>query len=225
MEPSRNVASVVADIIPRMTSDPKHLVEAGYDIIAGEYLEWSGRIEGDPRLRFLDTLMRRIPAGGYVLELGCGAGVPCTAALAEQHDVLGVDVSAAQLTLARRNVPQARFLKEDMTCLRLPSGSFDAVTAFYSVVHVPREEQAALFTRIAGWLRPGGLLLAALGCKGTNGVEDDWLGAPMYFSSHDAATNRELLGQAGLSLLVDEQVTMDEPEGPATFQWIMAIRE
>lgn len=205
-----------------MTGDPKDLVEAGYDIIADEYLEWSGRIEGDPRLRFLDLLVQRLPAGAQVLELGCGAGVPCTAALAERHDVLGVDMSATQVARARVNVPGARFFKEDMTRLRLPAGSFDAVSAFYSIVHIPREEQAALFARVAGWLRPGGFFLAALGCKGTNGVEDDWLGAPMYFSSHDAATNRELLGQAGFTLLVDEQVTMDEPEGPATFQWVLA---
>jgi SAM-dependent methyltransferase len=205
-----------------MTADPKRVVEAGYDIIAEEYLEWSARIEGDPRLRFLDALLRRMPEGGDVLELGCGAGVPCTAAIAEQHDVLGVDLSAAQLALARANVPRARFRKDDMTRLRFPAGSFDAVAAFYSIVHIPREDQAALFTRVAEWLRPGGLFLAALGCKGMNGVEEDWLGAPMYFSSNDAATNRDLLGRAGLTLLVDEQVTMDEPEGPATFQWILA---
>ena len=44
----------------------------------------------------------------------------------------------------------------------------------------------------------------------------------MYFSSHDAATNRELLHHAGFTLLVDEQVTMREPDGLATFQWVLA---
>src|SRR3954468_5669938 len=98
-------------------SDPKDIVEAGYDIIAGEHLDWIGRIDGDPRLRFLEALTVRLPASAAVVDLGCGAGIPCPAALAERYDVLGVDISTAQLELARRMVPRARFVKEDMTAL------------------------------------------------------------------------------------------------------------
>lgn len=119
-------------------------------------------------------------------------------------------------------VPRAQFRKEDMTALEFPAGSFDAVTAFYSVGHIPRHLHAALFTRIAQWLRLGGLFLAASACGSTDGVETDWLSAPMYFSSHDPETNRNLLQQAGLTLLIDEQVTMQEPDRPSTFQWVMA---
>jgi hypothetical protein len=46
----------------------------------------------------------------------------------------------------------------------------------------------------------------------------------MFFSSHDAPTNRRLLTEAGLTVLVDELVTMHEPEGPATFQWVICCR-
>ncbi|MFJ7212540.1 class I SAM-dependent methyltransferase [Amycolatopsis sp. NPDC098790] len=203
-------------------SDPRKIVESGYDSSAERYLEWSARIADDPRLRFLGELTDRLADGSDVLDLGCGAGVPCTKLLAERHDVLGVDVSAAQLDLARRNVPGARFEKADMAAVSFPDGSFDAVTAFYSVLHVPREEQGALFTRIARWLRPGGWFLAALGCSEANGVEDDWLGTPMFFSSHAPDGNRRLLADAGFTLVVDETVTMHEPEGPATFHWVLA---
>jgi SAM-dependent methyltransferase len=202
-------------------SDPRDIVEAGYDSIASEHLDWIGRIVGDPRMRFLAALTERLPESGVVLDLGCGAGVPCTAALAEHYDVLGVDISAAQLELARRLVPKARFRKADIAAVDFPDGGFDAVTAFYSIGHVPRQRHAEIFARIAKWLRPGGLFLAALACGGTDGVEDDWLGAPMYFSSHDPATNRDLLQQAGFNLLVDELVTMREPEGSATFHWVI----
>ncbi|MBE1501168.1 cyclopropane fatty-acyl-phospholipid synthase-like methyltransferase [Amycolatopsis lexingtonensis] len=205
-------------------SEARRIVESGYDSSAGRYLEWSARIEDDPRLRFLSELTGRLPAGSRVLDLGCGAGVPCTAVLAEHHDVVGVDLSATQLELARRNVPGARFEKADMTAVSFPDGGFDAVTAFYSVLHVPREEQGALFVRIARWLRPGGWFLAALGCSEANGVEADWLGTPMFFSSHAPAVNRRSLEAAGFTLEVDEPVTIQEPEGPARFHWVLARR-
>lgn len=202
-------------------SDARRIVETGYDSSAERYLEWSARIAGDPRLRFLGELTARLDDGARVLDLGCGAGVPCTAVLAERHDVLGVDLSAAQLDLARRNVPAARFEQADMAGVSFPDGSFDAVTAFYSVLHVPREEQGALFTRIARWLRPGGWFLAALGCSEADGVEENWLGTPMFFSSHAPDVNRRLLSAAGFTLVVDETVTMHEPEGAATFHWVL----
>ena len=205
-------------------SDARRIVESGYDSVARRYLEWSARIPDDPRQRFAAELTGRLDDGARVLDLGCGAGLPSTAALAERHDVLGVDLSAAQLELARRNVPGARFERGDMTGLSFPDGSFDAVTAFYSVLHVPREEQGALFARIAAWLRPGGWFLAALGCSEANGVEEGWLGAPMFFSSHAPAENRRLLAAAGFALEVDETVTMQEPEGPATFHWVLGRR-
>jgi SAM-dependent methyltransferase len=205
-------------------SEARRIVESGYDSVAERYLEWSARIADDPRSRFLGELTGRLGDGARVLDLGCGAGVPSTATLAERHDVLGVDLSAAQLELARRNVPGAWFERGDMTALSFPDGSFAAVTAFYSVLHVPREDHGALFARIAAWLRPGGWFLAALGCSEANGVEAGWLGAPMFFSSHSPAENRRLLETAGFALEVDEIVTMQEPEGPATFHWVLGRR-
>jgi methylase of polypeptide subunit release factors len=46
-----------------------------------------------------------------VLDLGCGAGIPVTRHLtALGHHVLGVDGSARQIALARRNAPLAEFI-------------------------------------------------------------------------------------------------------------------
>jgi hypothetical protein len=49
-------------------------------------------------------------------------------------------------------------------------------------------------------------------------------GTPMFFSSHAPEVNRRLLTEAGFTLVVDEPVTMHEPEGPATFHWVLARR-
>ena len=203
--------------------DPKAIVAAGYDVVAERYLEWSGKRPSGPRLRWLSKALELIPPGADVLELGCGAGIPMTAALAEGRRVTGVDISATQIELARRNVPAATFLQADMTTLDFPAGSFDAVTAFYSLTHVPRDEQGPLLERIAHWLRPGGVVVASMGAGDDPGdVEHDWLGVDMYFSHFGAKKNRRLVERAGFK--VEEAEIDAEPEDrhEARFLWIVA---
>ncbi|MDX8034453.1 class I SAM-dependent methyltransferase [Lentzea sp. BCCO 10_0856] len=199
----------------------KRTVEAGYDAMAERYLAWSAQIADDPRAHYLTEFDRRLDDGAKVLELGCGAGVPSTRKLAERHDVLGIDLSQQQIDLARVNVPGARFEKADMTALDLPDAEFDGIAAFYSILHVPRDEQPALVAQIARWLKPGGLFLASLG-TGTPDVTENWLGVEMFFGSNTPAENRELLARH-LEIVVDDLVTMHEPD-PATFHWVLARR-
>jgi ubiquinone/menaquinone biosynthesis C-methylase UbiE len=205
-----------------MSDDEKEIVRSGYDAIAERYLAWSEDVVNDPRARFTNELVRRLPDGARVLDLGCGAGIPSTRLLAERFEVVGVDISEAQLDLARKNVPEATFVRADFSELTFSGGSFDGIAAFYSISHVPRDEHARLFARAIGWLKPGGLLLATLGADESPDWTGEWLGVPMFFSSYDADENRRLLRTAGLSLVLDEVVAMREPEGEATFLWVLA---
>lgn len=209
-----------------MSTDPKAIIESGYDAMAMRYLATFGEgVPDDPRVRFVGELGARLADGARVLELGCGAGVPATVLLAQRFDVLGVDISAGQLALAAQRVPTATFRKADMTGLDLPAASFDAVTAFYCFNHIPRAEQQPLLADIARWLRPGGLLLASFGGGGSADDVESWLGVPMFFASHDPAANLRHLAEAGFTPLVDEMVTTQMRLGPETWQWVLARRE
>jgi len=203
-------------------ADPKALVARGYDQIALRYAAW--RVEGNPAMQFVRDLDARLPDGADVLELGCGRGVPVGRELAKRHRVTGVDISAAQIALARHHVPEASFIHGDYTELDVATASFDAVVAILTLTHVPREEHADLLSRIARWLRDGGFLLCSLGTSDTPGaIEEDWLGAPMFFSHYDAGTNRRLVREAGFEPLVDEIVPMhEEGHGEARFLWMLA---
>ncbi len=161
------------------------IVEQGYDAMADAYLDYIDQMTGDPRLRFLDQLLGRLRSGSQIVDLGCGAGIPCTAKLAEQHNVLGIDISAEQLRRARDRIPSARFTKADIATVDLPPRTLDAVTAFYSLTHIPRVEHAEVFRRIASWLKEDGYLLATLSARGeSDGIQDDFVGVPMYFSGY-----------------------------------------
>ena len=97
------------------------------------------------------------------------------------------------------------------------------MVAFFSIIHVPREEQPGLLAKIARWLRPGGLFVATMGASATeNGYEEDWLGAPMYWSHFDAETNQRLVEEAGLVIESAALETADEDGLPVTFLWVVA---
>ena len=134
----------------------------------------------------------------------------------------GVDISPRQVERARVNAPAAAFIVADMVEVELPASSFDAVVAFYSIVHVPRSQHTALLRSIAAWLRPGGLLTAAMTVAGgpaDHDYEEDWTGAPMYWSGFDGGTNIRLVGQAGLIIVSDEETAGDPDD---RFLWIVA---
>ena len=204
-----------------MTDPRTALVAAGYDAMIDTWETWSAQIRDDPRAEWCDELVRRLAPGADVVELGCGGGTAETTLLAQRFRLTGVDLSAAQLARARERVPAADFAHGDLTTLELEPRSLDAVAAFYVFNHVPRELLAGLFGRIHGWLRPGGFLLASLGASDEPGWTGDFLGAPTYFSGFEPATNRRLLAAAGFEPMRDEVVRIREPEGEATFHWVL----
>ncbi len=203
--------------------DPKQIVADGYDKIAEKHEEWASSVRIEERARYTAVLLEKLPEGADILELGCGSGIPTTRQLAEKLAVTGVDISARQVELARQQVPTAKFIHSDMIQLAFPEGSFDAVAAFYSMIHVPRQEQAELLCKIRSWLRPGGLLVATMGARSTEAyLTEDFLGKPMYWSNWDSETNRRLVGEAGLGIISAKEETADEFGKPVTFLWIVA---
>lgn len=204
------------------TTRPQDLVAHSYDAIAERYAAWTGDALSGARARYVEMLQEQVSPGAAVLDLGCGTGVPVARALATQYRVTGVDGSARSIELARQNVPNATFLQADMTQVAFPPQSFAAVISSYAIIHVPRTEHPALLQRIAGWLQPGGLLVATMGALESEGTEEDWLGAPMYFSHFDAETNQQLVTNAGFEKVEATLDSADEDGQPVTHQWIVA---
>ena len=205
-------------------ADPKQVVADGYDAIAETYAAWGLR-DGDPiKRRFSDLVIDRIPADAAVLDIGCGTGEHVTARLAEHFDVTAFDISPRSIELARERVPGPRYLVGDVAAVALPTEHFAAVTAFFTLIHVPRHEHAVALRRIAGWLAPGGLLVATMGAAQDEHWQQDWLGAPMFWSHFDASTNRRLVEAAGFDVESGDVISELEDGVPFNHQWIVATK-
>ncbi|HEY3118062.1 MAG TPA: methyltransferase domain-containing protein [Chloroflexota bacterium] len=205
-------------------TDPRRIVAEGYDRIAERYAEWvANEVIGEVAPPYVAFLIDNVPEHSRVLDLGCGGGGPTTRQLAERFEVTGVDISARQIDLSRKEVPGAKFLQADMTDVEFGASSFDAVTAFYSLTLLPFGELPNLVERICLWLRPGGLFVASLSSSPDEGtVVPDWLGAPMYSSGYSAAENWLIVERSGLQVVAAEEGTIQQNGEPATFLWMVA---
>jgi SAM-dependent methyltransferase len=206
-------------------ANARQIVADGYDAIADTYLVEARKDNGGLRERYIRYLTEGLPGCSDVLDLGCGAGEPGTKMLSVYFNASGVDISSGQIALARYNVPNARFQVADIVEVEFPDESFDAVTAFYSIIHVPRELQPGLLEKIAGWLRVGGRFIGTFHFgESLEDYNPDWLGAPMYWSGYGPEDSRLMVEAAGLRIISakDETIQFDVDGGPTTFHWIVA---
>jgi SAM-dependent methyltransferase len=202
----------------------RDLVRRGYDAISFAYRSDDGQPASSSSedvsryAGWVRDLARLLPSRAVVVDLGCGAGIPATRELADLGlRVIGVDFSAVQLRRARHLVPAARLVHADMTALHLQPASVDAVVSFYALIHVPLDDQQALFPRIRSWLRPAGYLLAITGADRWTGTEV-YLGAQMFWDQADTATYLAWLTAARLEPLWHRYV----PEGSSGHSLILA---
>lgn len=113
-----------------------------------------------------DLVTRRVPAGGRVLDLGCGFGAFTLLLRLRGYDSLGLEIDPDDLRFARLRAakvlpgPEAEALyrQGDATRPDLPDGQYDAVVCWNLLEHVPRAE--VLFAQVRRLLRPGGSLFA-----------------------------------------------------------------
>lgn len=133
-----------------------------------------------------------------------------------------MDISARQIELARQNVPGGAFFHADMGSVSFPPGTFDAVVSFYAIGCIPRDEHAALLRHVHGWLRPGGWLLLSEEDADRPDVVGEWLGVPMFFTGFNAATQRQLVEEAGFVVERAAVETQVEQGIEVPFSWVLA---
>ena len=110
-----------------------------------------------------DLVDRLLPRGARVLDAGCGTGRVAVELARRGHRTTGADLDASMLAEARRTAPDLRWVEGDL--LALPAEAVGApldavVLAGNVVVYLTPGTEADVVARLAGWLVPGGLLVA-----------------------------------------------------------------
>jgi len=106
---------------------------------------------------------RLLPRGARVLDAGCGTGRIAVELTRRGHRTTGVDLDVSMLGEARRAAPNLVWVEGDLLSVAEETlePPFDAVVlAGNVVVYLTPETEGAVVARLAGWLEPGGLLIA-----------------------------------------------------------------
>ncbi len=213
-------------LLEQHKADPAKIVEQGYDQMAADYGQWTLNHARPDRGKYTQLIIDQLKPGADLLELGCGPGEPTTRTLSEHFNVTANDISESCLKLARQHAPTATLIQSDMTWLEFEPDSFDAVVAFYSFHHVPRERYQPLLNDIARWLRPGGKFVSAMFPYDVDDLvtTEGWHGSNMYWSSYGEEKTLELISNAGLNVLSTSLESAVEADKETTFLWVVAER-
>jgi SAM-dependent methyltransferase len=189
-------------------------IQQSYDAIAREYAdEIYEELAGKPFDReLLDRLAKRV-GRGRVGDLGCGPAQIARYLRDRGVNAFGLDFSSGMLAQARHLNPEMPFVQTSMFALGLRSEALDGITAFYSIIHVPRERVVNVLGEMRRVLKRGGLLLIAFHLGSENSHHDELFGQPVNL---DVAffTTPEMTGYLEAAGFGVEEVLERDPYAP-----------
>jgi len=112
---------------------------------------------------YLKAIVRHVPRGAKLLELGCGSGLQLAAT---RYEVAAVDLSLTSLKGAPEGYRHR--LQADVTRLEFRPATFDAIAASCFWEHIAPEQKEVMLEKFSRWLRPGGLLVLLFDTESLN---------------------------------------------------------
>ncbi len=165
------------------------------DFYDGAARDYAAQVEVGGAEADLRAFIGALPAGGRVLDLGCGPGDAAARMRDAGLAAEAMDASPAMVALARERhgleVRLAEFSELDA------SGRYDGIWASFSLLHAPLSELGGHLDRVAAALKPVGVFHWSM--KEGSGERRDRLGR--FYCYLTEREMREMLAARGLALL------------------------
>ncbi len=167
----------------------------------------------------MHTLYRQflplIPAGGSILDAGCGAGRDSKAFLDLGFEVEAFDASAKLALLASKLT--AKKVAVDLFQTYQSDKKFDAIWACASLLHVPIKELPGVFSSLSRMLKPDGVFY----CSFKYGEGEMARNGRRFTNLNESGFTQQI---SGLPLTIVKQwITGDLREGRESERWLNVI--
>ncbi len=149
-----------------------------------------------------DLIDHAFPSGiGRYLDFACGTGRMTQVIAPSAAEVVGVDVSASMLEVARGKIPAARFIEADLASQSVEIGMFDLVSSFRFFGNAELTLRRSVLRALSERVRPDGYLLV-------NSHRNPWAALSLLhrFGGSDMAVDlsypafKRLLREAGFEI-------------------------
>lgn len=195
-----------------------------FDLFSKDYLKIrESEFNNLTQLAFLENKLNPLQKK-RILELGCGGGVPILKYFYDKSaEAWGIDFSGEMIKVAKKNLPEATFIHEDMVKSNLPTSYFDAIISFYSIFVLELNDQFKVFEKIFNALKVGGITYfsllseAATKQKEFNGLLP-FLGHQFFYAHTTPDKYKNKLENIGFNNINLEERSI----GPETCLWIYA---
>ena len=183
---------------------------AYYEKNARNFIEET--IDADMR-ELHQAFLRRIPAGGHILDLGCGSGRDGRAFMAAGYTVAFVDAS--------QEMCKAVKVLTGQTCAcstfadYMPQERFDGIWACASLLHLRQADVRGIIEKFLKFLLPGGCFYMSFKYGNFSGERDG-----RFFTDLTEESLRDILfGIEGMKT-VETRVTADVRCGRSERKWL-----
>lgn len=210
-----------------MNSQRRTHIQTTYDHLAAQYARHLAAELADKPLdrQLLDRFAAEVGPAGPAVDLGCGPGQVAGYLRDRGVDVCGIDLSPAMIEHARQLHPGIEFRTGDLFRLAVPDAAWAGIAAFYSIVHIQREDLLPAFRELRRVLRPGGPLLLAFHVgEETLRPEELW-GIPVtldWFFFTPAEIVERLTAAGFTSCEVTERAPYPDVEHPSRRAYLLA---
>lgn len=195
-------------------SDYTAATTAYYDTHAAEFCKDTASADMS---ELYAPFVREIPAGGRILDAGCGSGRDSLAFLKMGYQVVSIDASA-EMVNATTNLTGQEARQLTFDALDFDS-EFDGIWACASLLHVARRDLGSVLARLTKALKPTGVLYLSFKQGDIERVED----GRFFNDMNEAMLRTGLSGHPQLELLrvwITKDVRNDRT---GRQQWLNAV--
>jgi trans-aconitate methyltransferase len=156
-----------------------------------------------------------------ILELGCGNGRDAKYVVSEVgvENYLGIDASTELIRLAVDKLPEVSFQPRDMRKFfaspDVSGETFGVIFAFYSMLHMEREELVHILSRCHQSLKIGGVLYVSSKYGDYREIEIENLGDKKYYYSYKSEDLESICREKSMNFETIYKVIHDSDYGPS----------
>lgn len=201
-----------------MDDETKQTIKV-YEKMGSDYLDSIEKIPSTDLYKFIKI----IKPGGLVLDVGCAGGRDTETLIQQGFQVIGVDLVEKFLERARKRVPEATFVNQNLLELDYKDNTFDAIWAHAVLMHLKKADFNQIMKKFYRFLKPGGKIHIRV----KKGEGEHWVTDKLspeqkrFFSFFQNDEMEEIMKKAGFNIILSDTV-QDEVRDDLYWVWIWA---